>query len=280
MIEKMNSNQKGKSGTHEWADQNINIQTGCEHNCKYCYAKKMAIRFKRATEESWKIPIVNKDKVCRAYQKRYGKIMFPSSHDITPSNLMDCIQVIENLAIKGNSILIVTKPHLKCIAEISHRLKSMNDRIEFRFTITSQTEEISKYYEPGAPSPIERMQCIEVAKRYGFKVSISCEPLLEDPIHLLINLVTICKVTGEIWIGAMNYSKDAPKLDYLKIYNEAKQYPQVKFKDSFRKKYQIQLKKSKNQSKIDDDFEKIALRNATFALHPFDSYSNLGREDP
>ncbi len=42
------------TGTEEWAESNINIADGCQHDCKYCYAKEMAIRFKRHTVESWK----------------------------------------------------------------------------------------------------------------------------------------------------------------------------------------------------------------------------------
>ncbi len=40
---------KPPTGTQEWAASNVNIQDGCEHDCRYCYAKTMAIRFKRAT---------------------------------------------------------------------------------------------------------------------------------------------------------------------------------------------------------------------------------------
>ena len=42
---------KPAHGTGEWAAGNVNIQNGCEHNCLYCYAKAMAIRFRRNTPE-------------------------------------------------------------------------------------------------------------------------------------------------------------------------------------------------------------------------------------
>src|SRR6056297_231416 len=72
------------TGTKEWADSNVNIAYGCSHDCKYCYAKKMAIRFKRETERSWKTMRINTKKVNKGYGKRKGRIMFPSSHDVTP----------------------------------------------------------------------------------------------------------------------------------------------------------------------------------------------------
>ena len=37
-----------KTGTKEWAKSNLNFQLGCEHGCRYCYAREMAVnRFKR-----------------------------------------------------------------------------------------------------------------------------------------------------------------------------------------------------------------------------------------
>ena len=34
---------KPVSGTKEWADRNENCLDGCSHDCKYCYAKAMAV---------------------------------------------------------------------------------------------------------------------------------------------------------------------------------------------------------------------------------------------
>ena len=35
------------SGTKEWSVSSVNCITGCEHNCRYCYARANALRFKR-----------------------------------------------------------------------------------------------------------------------------------------------------------------------------------------------------------------------------------------
>ena len=47
--------------------------------------KKLTIRFGRKTENSWKFMELNSRNVEKDYKKRNGRIMFPSSHDITPS---------------------------------------------------------------------------------------------------------------------------------------------------------------------------------------------------
>ena len=44
---------KKATGTREWATSNENICDGCSHDCRYCYAREMAVRFKRKTKENW-----------------------------------------------------------------------------------------------------------------------------------------------------------------------------------------------------------------------------------
>jgi len=38
-------------GTEEWADENENLINGCSHDCKYCYAKAIAIQYKRVLRQ-------------------------------------------------------------------------------------------------------------------------------------------------------------------------------------------------------------------------------------
>ncbi|MFX0035186.1 MAG: hypothetical protein ACFE9I_06050 [Candidatus Hermodarchaeota archaeon] len=59
-------------GTKEWADSNVNCYFGCSNNCRYCYEKKMAIRFKRKTEESWKLMEPNQKALKFTFDKKKG----------------------------------------------------------------------------------------------------------------------------------------------------------------------------------------------------------------
>lgn len=87
------------------ATSNVNIISGCHHNCRYCYAKKMAIRFGRKTELTWKDMKINENKVIQSYKKRKGRIMFPSSHDIVPVFKDEYFLVLKKLLDAGNSVL-------------------------------------------------------------------------------------------------------------------------------------------------------------------------------
>lgn len=192
------------SETKEWATSNLNIATGCEHNCRYCYARHNAvIRFRRVSAEDWPKMKVNKLKVHKQYRKREGVIMFPSSHDITPLILDSYCIVLLKLLKAGNQVLIVTKPHLECIKEICDICQDYKEQILFRFTIGSEHSRILKFWEPNAPDFWERLSCLEYAFGSGYKTSVSCEPFLD--LHTA-SLYQWCSqyLTDSFWVGKLN----------------------------------------------------------------------------
>lgn len=236
---------KKLTGTHEWAEKTVNIQYGCENNCRYCYAKKMAARFNRISPEGWEHPIPKDlDSIKLPHNTQ---VMFPSTHDITPANLTQCKLMLTRLLNRGNHILIVSKPRLQCIREILEMTRltgKMPHHVEFRLTIGTLSHEKQQFWEHGAPSINERIQCVEFLEDHGIFPSISCEPLLDDierydgnPWEKGIRIVDLLLGHNikEIWIGAMNYMKGAPQLDYAAIYQRYKGHPLIKWKESFRK---------------------------------------------
>ncbi len=191
-------------GTKEWADSNVNCYYGCSNNCKYCYAKKMAIRFKRKTENTWSIMESNQKAIKKGYSKRKGRIMFPTSHDITPESLSGCLIVLKKLLDANNEVLITTKPNLNCIKFICNSFYKKKDLIQFRFTITSFNNDLLSFWEPNAPLFEERIESLIHSYNTGYKTSISIEPFLDkDPFLLVDKLIPY--VTESIWIGKMNY---------------------------------------------------------------------------
>jgi len=238
-------------GTKEWASSNINIISGCSHDCRYCYARKMAIRFKRKTEETWKIMELNNEKLSINFKKRKGRIMFPTSHDITPEFKEECFLVLKNLLDAGNSVLITTKPHFEIIKDLCLNFENFKDLIQFRFTITSNNNKILKFWEPGAPPFDERLKSLKYANSMKYKTSVSIEPFLDkDPIPLIKILYPY--VSETIWIGKMNYLKrNYNSIEELDFYNEIREnctieniqsivyqlrkYKKIRYKDSIRK---------------------------------------------
>src|ERR1035437_4041186 len=149
------------TGTQEWAASNVNIQDGCEHDCRYCYAKTMAIRFKRATAASWKVPRLRRNDLDRGFTRRAGRIMFPTAHDITDRNIDECLTVISRMLAASNDLLIVSKPRLSCVKRLCEELAAYQPQIVFRFSIGSTDDAVLSYWELGAPSFKARLACLQ-----------------------------------------------------------------------------------------------------------------------
>ena len=120
------ANKKTVFGTKEWAKFSANCCIGGPNDCKYCYAKKMAVRFGRATPETWKFMSVRPSDVERNYRKRQGRVMFPTSHDLIPGDpsFECCMVVLKKLLEAGNEVLVTTKPHLAAVRYICNTAKN------------------------------------------------------------------------------------------------------------------------------------------------------------
>lgn len=240
-------------GTAEWAVSNVNIEAGCEHNCRYCYAKAMAIRFRRATATSWNTP-VPRETLPKVKTFR-GTVMFPSSHDITPRNLDACIRVLKELLAAGTQVLIVSKPHIECVGRLCCEIKPFRGQAMFRFTIGATHDTVLSYWEPGAPQFQERLAALELAHRQGYRTSVSCEPMLDDKVEALIHKVSP-HVTDTIWLGRANRLRQTLSLNcpndlqvmyagqhlvdlwcdeaVKKLYKAVGKNPQIRWKDSLK----------------------------------------------
>jgi hypothetical protein len=164
----------------------------------------MAIRFGRCRPAEWKQPRLRQEEANAPRRKLDGTVMFPTTHDITPQMLGPCLAVLDKLLSAGNSVLLVSKPHVECIEAICHLAAARKGQILFRFTIGATSDRFISYWEPGAPSFEERLTCLRLAFRKGFKTSVSAEPCLDFAgCDGLIRAVTPY-VTDSIWIGKMN----------------------------------------------------------------------------
>ena len=240
------------SGTKEWSVVSVNCITGCEHNCRYCYARTQAMRFKRlASESQWALPVLRPKDVTRRRKKVDGRIMFPTTHDITPQFLGPCIDLLRNLLDAGNDVLIVSKPHLSCIESICYIFGKYRANILFRFTIGAMDDRILSYWEPGAPSWHHRLDCLDFAHSLGYGTSVSCEPCL-DSAHV-VDLFRICEpyITDSFWIGKANklalrcvpgtsleaieqIERGQTDEAVRRVYGKLKDEPKIRWKESYK----------------------------------------------
>lgn len=247
----LNEHKKITSGTREWADFNVNCVLGCHNNCRYCYAKLMAKRFRRATDQTWSLMKVRENVLKGKFRKFPGRVMFPSTHDIVdiPAVREACFETVKKLLRYNNRVLITTKPVLSIVKTMDKLFSSFKENIQFRFTITSMDNSLLNFWEPNAPAFEERFKSLKYAFNRNYKTSVSIEPFLDrDPLKLVSKVLPFC--TESIWLGKMNYiscqSNLSPgsatlyndvrlnySIDRLKyIFEKVKEIKRVRFKDS------------------------------------------------
>ena len=266
----MSNKEKPVFGTTEWAVSNVNFLKGCSNDCKYCYSKEMAIRFKRKTADTWKNEEVNWTIYNKNVRQREGYIMFPSTHDITPEHLDLAIDYLKRLLNNGNKVLIVSKPSYLCIKQICDMFGDYKKSILFRFTIGSNCSRILRFWEPNAPDYKERKEALIYAFEAGYKTSLSCEPMLDNRIDEVIKDLSQY-VTDAIWLGKMNFAirrlKTNGYLDaenqaaaeqllawqndesIIRLYNRYNNNPKIKWKESIKKVVGLEVSTIKGEDR-------------------------------
>lgn len=206
---------KTKTGVQEWAKHSFNFQKGCLNGCKYCYARRMLKRFE--PEVDFDKPVLHITETAKRLLKKKvgGVIMFPTMHDITSTTKTIYAQLLRDLLMLDDKVLVVTKGNkemFEVIDFLNTACPEKFENLELRVTIGSIDNERLKYFEPGAPSCYERVSLLRYAKMNGIKVSISCEPMLDDSVKDLI--WTAMELECDIWFGLANgyYEESMPKI--------------------------------------------------------------------
>lgn len=201
---------KNKRGTQAIAQQTANIAIGCKYNCVYCYAKTIAKRFRKETDQTWSKMRVRSDIVGKSWVK--GKsIMFPSTHDIVPEIVDDAVTTLKAMLSAGRHVVVVTKPAIACMRVLCRELDTLKENLVICCTITSNDNALLKQWEPGAPLFEERFKSLCHAHKAGFKTAVSIEPALDmSQVPGIIEDVRPY-VTERIWVGTMNPQSGIPR---------------------------------------------------------------------
>ena len=254
----MTKNKKQKKGAREWSTASFNIDTGCATGCYEqmggCWACKLAIQHKQVKDYAeWIHP---RPQGKKSYHPHNEVVMFPSTHNIDKTNLPRYLVELEKLLEFDNKVLIVEKPWKDIIRQILDHLagRGCEDRVEFRFSVTCASDAVWQRYEPKAPSPQERVDCLKMVLDARFPASVSMEPYLESPGNMAI---FICKtlrpgewarglsLLREGWVGPLNY-ECPPELAPLytpenlqSVVDAFKRYPNFFFKDHVQKALKV-----------------------------------------
>lgn len=207
----------------EYSELAVNLYTGCDHACSYCYVP--AIRRKK--REDCTEVTVRKD-VLKGIEKELQK------KDFTEKTVLFCFmtdpycagsndttgKAAEMILHHGGRISILTKGGKRSERDFD-LFESFPGRVDYGITLTC-LDQRWKEFEPGAASPDERIEVMNEAKKRGLKTWVSLEPVV-DPEEAKNIIKKIHKNVDLFKIGIWNYDKRAAKIDFKRFGYEVKQ---------------------------------------------------------
>jgi DNA repair photolyase len=196
---------KGKA--FEYAPLAANLWDGCPHRCAYCYVPNVL----RTTPAKFhgrvkprKDVLRNLEQDCKVLKDDPRPVLLSFSSDPFPPE-----EDTEHLTREAVSILRSYNLRVRLLTKAPNRALHMQpallDRgVELGTTITSLDPHRVRTWEPGAPSPVERLRAMQFAHVAGIRTWLSVEPMLDwqDTLTVLNAAGPFAQV---IRIGVMNH---------------------------------------------------------------------------
>ena len=194
----------------EYGELAVNIYTGCNHGCSYCYARKMRERFTKKGEICGfnrprpRSGIVEAVRRQLEREKITGRTIFlcftcdpyPAEVDTTPTRA-----VIQTIKDSGNSVRILTKGGDRARRDFD--LLGPSDW--FGVTVSGDDQQ-----EPNAAPQTERLFTLQDAKSAGVQTWISCEPVLEP--RRVLAAIRHLEYIDLFKIGKLNHAATPPEI--------------------------------------------------------------------
>jgi DNA repair photolyase len=187
-----------KSGLADYA---VNCYAGCEHGCRYCYAR-FVTRFLHPGEPwgSFVDVKVNAPSVLAREVKRrkVGRVFISSVCDgwqPVEANYRLTRQCLVILLSHGFPVSILTK---NALAQRDHDLLKSKDSVELGATITTLDENLSRLFEPISSPPEKRLALLQEAKSVGIGTYVFLGPLLPYLSDSEASILSLLKSVKEV----------------------------------------------------------------------------------
>lgn len=244
---------------------------GCQHDCKYCYAKSLLdFRGLWDADEPSVAPIKDIEKVIKKLPKEVVRL----------GGMTDCYQpmerevrntrkTIELLNKYEVPYLIVTKS-----AIVLDDIEVLDKELaHIQITITTTDDELSQTYEQ-ASVPSERIRAVEELQRAGFDVSVRLSPYIPEFVDIdKINAIKCDKILVE-FLRVNQFIKGWFDIDYTPYKVKRNGYEHLSLKD---KKKLIEPIKFKEMTVCEDESMAYVYWKYHFNHNP-DDCCNLRRE--
>ena len=188
-------------------DYCVNPYTGCQVNCRYCYARLFMKRYS-GHKEPWgefvDVKINGPEVLNRQLQRaKQGTVWISSvcdpyqpleaKYELTRRCLKELLQKQFPVNIQTKSKLVLRDLDL---------FQNFED-IEVGFTITTNEEKTAALFEPGAASVAERLKALEKLHSSGIRTFAFIGPLLPGKPEKLV--ADLSGLVDKVFIDRMNY---------------------------------------------------------------------------
>ena len=194
----------------EYGDLAINIYTGCNHRCIYCFAP-LVLKRDREVFHSVVEPrkgIVEAVKRQLDKEKITGQLIhlcftcdpYPAEIDTTSTR-----EIIKAIKESGNNVQILTKGGMRA----SRDFDLLDNGDWFGITLTCDMPQDSEV-ESNAENGYERIKALGYAKQEGINTWVSCEPVIDT--STVLGYIKSMNYVDLFRIGKLNYAGLDPKL--------------------------------------------------------------------
>jgi len=206
----------------EYSPLAANLYKGCSHACKYCFAPR--ITYTDANVFTSPEYIRPRPNVIEQLKKDAIKFR-GTDKNVLLSFTTDPYQPINDiLGITRNALMILAKNNIPVTiltkgglrACKDFRILTQNPKNAFSVTLTTDDKKESLMWEPGAASPLERIQSLRTANIEGIKTWISFEPVFNP--DAVIRLIKQTHTFVDLYkVGKLNYHPKAKEIDWQKF---------------------------------------------------------------
>jgi len=197
-------------------DYCVNCYTGCQVNCRYCYARLFIPRYS-GHSEPWGSFV---DVKVNAPEVLAKQVLRAKKGIVWLSSVCDCYQPLEAKYKLTRQCLEILAEHQFPVQVQSKSILLLRDQdifkkfeaVEVGFTITTDDERIARLFEPGASPVNERIQALGILKSNGIRTFAFVGPILPGNPEKLVALLE--GKIDKVLIDRMNYL-DTIKMFYL-----------------------------------------------------------------
>lgn len=183
----------------EYCDLAINIYTGCNHGCVYCYAPRVLHKTKEqfiiVEPRNGIVDALKKQLATEDIKDREIQLCFtcdPYPADINTTITREVIEVIKN---SGNHVRILTKGGNRALRDFD----LLGGEDWFGVTLTWNVDS-----EPNAAGSAERYATIKEAHNRGIKTWVSFEPVYSP--EMIYHYIEYADAIDVFKIGKLNYA--------------------------------------------------------------------------